>query len=472
MPTPIKIDVNAQARRVARELVAGEVVGLGPGIPSLLPAETPKAMGIWFLADSGACYYGPPDGQSGVLGDVVDSSGGEARLLPGGCSLSIVDVASAACGGHVGSAVLQTAQVSSDGNFSHWTSAATPGLFAPASAIDWASGARRVIAMMPHIAPGGSPNLVGQSSLPVDGLGCVDLIVTDSAVIRVTQGGFELVEVAPGWTADDVAAITGAPISTASGLKEMTFEPPTGQAPSKVYSDGPAAVKDIPDGALVNIDGFAGPGGMAHYLMVALRDQGAKNLTIISNTAGIARVVDFGSPPGKIPIDHSILVENGQVKKAIASYPVSPRASRPSAFEVAFQKGEVELEVVPQGTLAERLRAGGAGVAAFYTPTAVGTLLAESKELRIIDGKEHVLETGLKADFCLIRAHKADTLGNLIYNGTSRNFNASMAPAATVTVVEVDEIVEPGGLNPEEIVTPGIFVQRIVRRPAEFSPYD
>ena len=472
MPATRKIDARTQARRVVRELGPGEVVGLGPGLPSLLPGETPPSVGIWFLADSGASNFGPLAGQYGVTSNVVDSGGGETNLLAGGCALSTVDLASAVCGGHVGSAVLQPAQVTTGGDFSHWTTGATPGLFSPQSAVDWASGARRVIAMMPHTAPDGSPNLVAQSSLPVDGLGCVDLIITDAAVIRVTQDGFELAEVVPGWTADDVAAITAAPISTASGLKEMTFGPPTGQAPNKVFADGSAAVVDIPDGALVNLDGFAGPGGMAHYLMVALRDHGAKNLTIISNTAGIARVVDFGSPPGRVPIDHSILVENHQVKKAIASYPVSPRASRPSAFELAFQRGEVELELVPQGTLAERLRAGGAGVAAFYTPTGVGTLLAEGKELRVIDGKEYLLETGLKADFCLIRAHKADLLGNLIYKGTSRNFNASMAPAATVTVVEVDEIVEPGSLNPEEIVTPGIFIQRIVQRPIEFSPYD
>ena len=480
MPTSPRIDANSQARRVARELIAGEVVGLGPGLPTVLPGETPAAMALWFLADSGACNYGPLDAQSQVpdaqaldaIRDVVDSGGDVVRLLPGGCSLSIVDMAAAICGGHVGSAVLQAAQVSSGGDFSHWTTQAVPGLFPPASAVDWASGARRVIAMMPHTAPDGSSNLVDQSSLPVDGLGCVDLIVTDAAVIRVTHGGFELLEVAPGWTADDVAAITSAPLSTASGLRVMTFGPPIGQAPNKVFADASAAVRDIPDGASINLDGFAGPGGMSHYLMVALRDQGAKDLTIISNTAGIARVAGFGSPPGKIPIDHSILVENKQVKKAIASYPVSPRASRPSAFELAFQRGEVELEVVPQGTLAERLRAGGAGIAAFYTPTALGTLLAEGKEVRVIDGKEYVLETGLKADYCLIRAHKADTLGNLIYKGTSRNFNASMAPAATVTVVEVDEIVEPGVLNPEEIVTPGIFVQRIVQRPADFSPYE
>ena len=125
------------------------------------------------------------------------------------------------------------------------------------------------------------------------------------------------------------------------------------------------------------IDGFAGPGGMAHYLLVSLRDQGAKDLTIISNTAGIARVINFGTPPGRQAIDHSILIDNNQVRKAIASYPVSPSVSRPSAFELAYRKGEVELELVPQGTLAERLRAGGAGIGGFYTPTGVGTQIAE-----------------------------------------------------------------------------------------------
>jgi 3-oxoacid CoA-transferase A subunit len=132
----------------------------------------------------------------------------------------------------------------------------------------------------------------------------------------------------------------------------------------------------------------------------------------------------------------------------------------------------VELELVPQGTLAERLRAGGAGVAAFYTPTGVGTLLSEGKEVRVLNGREQVLETGLRADFCVIRAHKADTLGNVVYKGTSRNFNPVMATAAGVTIVEVDEIVEPGELGPEEIVTPGVYVQRIVRRPPSFSPYE
>jgi len=271
MPTSPRIDANSQARRVARELIAGEVVGLGPGLPTVLPGETPAAMALWFLADSGACNYGPLDAQPQVadaqaldaIRDVVDSDGDVVRLLPGGCSLSIVDMAAAICGGHVGSAVLQAAQVSSGGDFSPWTTQAVPGLFPPASAVDWASGARRIIAMMPHTAPDGSSNLVDHPSLPVDGLGCVDLIVTDVAVIRVTQAGFEVAEVAPGWTNDDVAAITAAPVSTASGLKEMTSEPTTelsgGLAPSKVFAGGSAAVWDIPDGALINVDGFAGP---------------------------------------------------------------------------------------------------------------------------------------------------------------------------------------------------------------------
>jgi 3-oxoacid CoA-transferase subunit A len=313
---------------------------------------------------------------------------------------------------------------------------------------------------------------LNECSFPIDGAGCIDLVITDLAVIRVTSQGLTLSEVAPGWRADDVAALTGAPLTVSPDLREMTFELKRMGPPQKVYASGREALGDLPDGATVMIDGFAGPGGMPHYLLVSLRDHGARGLTIISNTAGIARVINFGTPPGKQVIDHSILIENQQVKKAIASYPVSPSASRPSAFELAYRQGEVELELAPQGTLAERLRAGGAGIAAFYTPTGAGTLIAEGKESRIIDGKEYVLESGLRADFCLIRGHKADTLGNVVYKGTSRNFNAVMAPAAAITIVEVDEIVEPGELDPEAIITPSVYVDRIVKRPADFSPYE
>ena len=464
------------ARRVAQELQPGEVVGLGPGLPSLVPVQTPEKSGVRFLADSGALSYrvvGPESsGSPARENGPVDSDRQQVAFLPGGTVLSTIDAAAMVRGGHVAAAVLQPAQVTATGDFTHWTAAAVPGLYPPGSAVDSAAGADRVIGMMRHTGPGDAPNIVTQSSLPIDGAGRVRLIITDAGVIRVTVDGLILAELAPGWTVDDLVAITGAPLTVAPDLKEMTFDVPGPEPPSKVYSSGFEAIQDLTDGSVVNIDGFGGPGGMAHYLLVTLRDHGAKDLTIISNTAGIARVAGFGTPPGREAIDHTILMENNQVKKVIASYPVSPRASRPNAFELAFQRGEVELEVVPQGTLAERLRAGGAGVAAFYTPTAVSTQLAEGKETRIIDGKEYVLETGLRAEFCLIRAHKADTMGNLVYKGTSRNFNAVMAAAARTTVVEVDEIVEPGTLSPEEIVTPGVYVHRIVQRPTGFSAYE
>ena len=229
----------------------------------------------------------------------------------------------------------------------------------------------------------------------------------------------------------------------------------------KVAKSFDEAVSDIPDGAMLMIDGFAGPGGTPQNLIRALRDHGARDLTIISNTAGLASVIGFGTIPGTRPIDIGVLIDNEQVKKVIASYPVSPSPSRPTSFERAYREGKVDLEVVPQGTLAERIRAGGAGIPAFYTPTSVGTLLAEGKETREFDGREFVMEMGITADFALLRAHVADTLGNVTYRGTSRNFNAVMATAARVTIIEVDEIVEPGALDANSIHTPGIYVKRI-----------
>ena len=227
------------------------------------------------------------------------------------------------------------------------------------------------------------------------------------------------------------------------------------------------AVEDIPDGATLMIDGFAGPGGTPQNLIRALRDHGASDLTIISNTAGLASVIGFGTLPGDRPIDIGILVENEQVKKVIASFPVSPSPSRPTAFERAYREGKIELEVVPQGTLAERIRAGGAGIPAFYTPTGVGTLMAEGKEsqngqARVFDGREYLLERSLRADFALLKAHRADTMGNIQYRGTSRNFNGVMATSADVVIMEVDEVVEPGEIDPGAVHTPGIYVNWVV----------
>ncbi len=466
---PQRLDTDSMARRAAREVISGQVIALGPGIPELVLEETIAGSGAWFLTPSGVLAYGGGENQPGL--DPTELGGAVSQVS---ASLSFSDTTAMVHGRHIDTAIIEAGWVAPSGDFAHWTTVATPGLDAPGTSVELAACARRIIALMRHTKPDGSPAII-ESTLPhSDGLGCVSMIITDVAVMAVEDGRITVTEIAPGWTFEQVAAITGAPLAAAPNLGEMVIDPPQAQRnpQEKVYSSGLAALGDIPDGAVVNIDGFAGPGGMPHYLMVSLRDQGAKELTLISNTAGITRVINFGTPPGHQAIDHSILVDNHQVKKAISSYPVSPSPNTPTSFELALQRGEVELEVVPQGTLAERIRAGGAGVAAFYTPTGVGTLLAEGKETRTIDGKEYVLEQALKADYCLIRGYKADTLGNVIYKGTSRNFNPIMATSADITIVEVDEIVEPGGLGPEEIVTPGVYIDRIVLRPADFSPYD
>ncbi len=477
MPGPDRIDDRRMAARVARELVSGDVVAIGSGLPALVPGLFPAGSGVTFVSGSGAVGYQAlggtnAPGDSAGVSSLVDSSGQDIMLAPGGSVLSTVDLAGMTRAGYVDTAVIQPAQLGADGAFCHWTSASTPGIPAPSDSVDLASGARRVVAIMTHTTPDGQPAIVAECTLPPDGVIRRGTIITDLAVLSVDPDGLVITEVAPGWSVDDIVALTGAPVRVAAALNEMVFDVPSFDPINKVYSTGLEAVADMPNGSTVMIDGFAGPGGMPHYLMVALRDHGAKQLTMVSNTAGIARVIGFGTPPGLQAIDHSILIENHQIKKAIASYPVSPSPTRPSAFELAWQQGEVEIEVVPQGTLAERIRAAGAGVAAFYTPTGVGTLLTEGKETRVIGGKEYVLEPALRADYCLIRGYKADTLGNVIYKGTSRNFNAVMAPAARTTIIEVDEIVGPGELDPEAVVTPGVFIDRVVQRPADFSPYE
>jgi 3-oxoacid CoA-transferase len=212
---------------------------------------------------------------------------------------------------------------------------------------------------------------------------------------------------------------------------------------NKIVKDAAEAVKDIPDGASVMISGF-GLCGIPENLIAALRDRGSKNLTVMSNNAGTN---DFGI---------TFLLQNGQVRKMIATY-----VGENKVFEKMFLAGEVEVELNPQGTFSERMRAGGAGVPAFFTPTAYGTLVAEGKEVRWFDGRPHVLETALRADYALVKAWKGDTAGNLVYRKTTRNFAPMMAMAARTTIVEVEELVPAGTLDPDAIVTPGIFVQRL-----------
>jgi 3-oxoacid CoA-transferase A subunit len=215
---------------------------------------------------------------------------------------------------------------------------------------------------------------------------------------------------------------------------------------NKVYSTVGEAVADIPDGATIMFGGFGGA-GFPNNLIQGLARQGARNLKVISNNCGAGE--------GEL----GLLFRNHQISRVVAAFP-GPGAKY---FHEQFDAGEIELELAPQGILCERMRASGAGIPAFYSPVGVGTDIASGKEERVIRGRRYLLESALGADYAFIKAHRADHLGNLIYRKTARNFNPIMATAANTTIVEVEEIVETGTLDPEMIVTPSIFVDRIVQ---------
>jgi 3-oxoacid CoA-transferase subunit A len=213
----------------------------------------------------------------------------------------------------------------------------------------------------------------------------------------------------------------------------------------KVLPDAEAAVALVPEGATIMMGGF-GLCGIPENLIKALHDRGTTQLTVISNNAGVD---GFGI---------GVLLKSRQIRKMISTY-----VGENKEFERQFLSGELAVELVPQGTFSERIRAGGAGIGGFFTPTGYGTLVAEGKETRVIDGKPHVLEQPLHADFAFVKAWKGDRLGNLVYRRTARNFNPVMATAARVTIAEVEELVEPGDIDPDHVVTPGIFVRHVVR---------
>lgn len=214
----------------------------------------------------------------------------------------------------------------------------------------------------------------------------------------------------------------------------------------RIASSAADAVAEIKDGSTVLIGGF-GNAGQPMELIDALMECGAKDLTVVNNNAGQA---DAGL---------ALLIKERRVKKIICSF---PRQSDSWHFDEAYRAGEIELELVPQGNLAERIRAAGAGIGGFFTPTGYGTLLAEGKETRVIDGKGYVLEIPINADFALIKALKADTMGNLVYRKTARNFGPIMATAAKAAIVQVDQVVQAGDLDPENVITPGIYVDTVV----------
>lgn len=214
---------------------------------------------------------------------------------------------------------------------------------------------------------------------------------------------------------------------------------------NKVYANATEAISGIVDDMTVLVGGF-GLCGIPENLILALRDSGAKGLTCVSNNAGVD---DWGL---------GLLLKTKQIRKMVSSY-----VGENATFEKQYMSGELEVELTPQGTLAERLRAGGAGIPAFFTPTGYGTLVAEGKETRDFNGRHYVLEKAITGDFALIKAWKGDKFGNLIFRKTARNFNPMVATAGKITIAEVEELVEVGELDPDQIHTPGIFVQRIIQ---------
>ncbi len=211
-----------------------------------------------------------------------------------------------------------------------------------------------------------------------------------------------------------------------------------------VYTNIQEALEGIGDGASIMAGGF-GLVGIPEKLIQGLRESGVRNLTVISNNCGVD---EWGL---------GILLQNRQIRKMVSSY-----VGENKEFERQYLAGELEVELVPQGTLAERIRAGGAGIPAFYTPAGVGTPIAEGRETRLFEGKEYLLEAGLRADYALIKAWKGDRFGNLVYRKTARNFNPMMAAAGRITIAEVEELVETGELDPDQIHTPSVYVQRII----------
>ena len=228
----------------------------------------------------------------------------------------------------------------------------------------------------------------------------------------------------------------------------------------KVCATFAEAVRDIPDGATILLGGF-GP-GTPWNLIRALHLQGARRLTLVCNSGSGGSAAAGRSDL----VTHQTLIADGRVRKVIASFTASTHPSRKNALDELLAQGAIEGELVPQGTLAERIRAGGAGIPAFYTPAGVGTLMAEGKEHRVFNGREYILEEAITADYAFVRAWRADTFGNLVFRRAQRNYNPLMAAAAACTIAEVEEPVLPeGALDPDQVHTPGIFVHRLVRIP-------
>ena len=291
------LDLDALALRIKREMLPGQLVSVGSGLPNAIGKRLSYDPHAWLIDEDGELT--PTPFSSDSFGNKHGSS-----------FHSISDVAAMMHGGHVDIAIVEAGEVTASGDMVSVSTHSTTGLEAPGWSVDLLNNSKRVIAVAKHFNDKGESVLKDKCSVAPDGIACVDMIITDIAVLDIIDNRFILKVLAEGWSVDELTTIQGMPIEIAPSLTNITVGSEAKVEISKVYDTGVSAMSDLPDGATVMIDGFAGPGGMPHYLLVSLRDHGATGLTIIGNTAGIARVVNFGTPSGQQAIDHTLLIED------------------------------------------------------------------------------------------------------------------------------------------------------------------
>lgn len=442
------------SKRAVRELKSGMYVNLGGGLPTNISNYIPPNLTVYLQSENGILGYGSIADEDRRDPDLINASGQPTTLIPGASFCNQAEAFAMIRGGHIDLSILGAFQVSQEGDLANWKATADP-LGGVGGAMDLTCGARRVIVVMEHTTPNGEPRLVKRCTLPLTGKKCVNTIITNLAVIEVTPQGLFLLEVAPGTTPQEVQALTEAQLIISAELKVMQTEIDTVSKPQqidKVYPSPMEAVKDIHNGASIFISGFGG-GGVPFNLVEALGQLTLKGLTFIGNSSST-----FGA-----------LVEKGQAIKVVATYPGYAQRSRYDPIKNLYREGKLEVEAVPLGTMMERIRSAGAGIAAFYTPTGVGMMAEKGKEKRNFNGRDCLLEHALRADFALIKAYKADRSGNLIYRYSARNHGPIMAAAARITIAEVEEVVETGQIDPELIITPHIYVDRVVQVPRKHT---
>lgn len=446
--TKPRLSHDLMALRVVREFRSGMVVNLGIGLPTLVSDHVPTNGAVMMHSENGMIGYGPfPSDDKEGNPNIVNAGGQMVTLIPGASFVHHADSFAIIRGGHIDVAVLGALQVSEKGDLANYL---MPGraLGSPGGAVDLAAQARRVIVLMEHTTRDGQPKIVRDCTLPLTGRACVSLVITDVGVFEVDGESVWLCEIAPGWTVDEIQSITDVPLLTSLDLKEMHFDLEEFVPVDKVYTDAMESVEDVFSGAVIMVDGFRISTASPQGLIRAIVDKHVDDLTLITNLLSVEKAVD------------NLIIQRGRVRRLIASASQPLLNGQSHCIESIFSKRNIEIELVPENALAERIRMGGAGIMAAYLRDGSGA--NGEREHRFINGHRYALEYALRADFTLIRARWADSLGNLIYGGYPHALSVQMATAATITIAQVDEILPAGNLDPELIDTPGLYVDRIV----------